>query len=194
MTSSQMRVSTFAAQRASGEHRCRHPALRLQPVDQRPRWPPCALLKRTQPRTTPRNTPSKARRPQDVLQRVPERRTGPDLQPDAVIKTSAGMLGQAQNQCLHRSCKPCEFFAGSRRAHKSETHELARLATRRLYNDPTSQICQHGHIAQRLERLTADQQVPGTNPGMPFFSACACTCCSMWRSRLRSGHAGARRS
>ena len=32
---------------------------------------------------------------------------------------------------------------------------------------------QHGYIAQWLERLTADQQVPGSNPGVPsFFSAC----------------------
>ena len=27
------------------------------------------------------------------------------------------------------------------------------------------------NIAQWLERLTADQQVPGSNPGVPFFSA-----------------------
>ena len=27
---------------------------------------------------------------------------------------------------------------------------------------------QHGYIAQWLERLTADQQVPGSNPGVPF--------------------------
>jgi hypothetical protein len=26
-----------------------------------------------------------------------------------------------------------------------------------------------GYIAQWLERLTADQQVPGSNPGVPFF-------------------------
>ena len=28
---------------------------------------------------------------------------------------------------------------------------------------------QTGYIAQWLERLTADQQVPGSNPGVPFF-------------------------
>ena len=28
---------------------------------------------------------------------------------------------------------------------------------------------QHGYIAQWFERLTADQQVPGSNPGMPFI-------------------------
>jgi hypothetical protein len=28
------------------------------------------------------------------------------------------------------------------------------------------QVC--GYIAQWLERLTADQQVPGSNPGVPF--------------------------
>ena len=27
-----------------------------------------------------------------------------------------------------------------------------------------------GYIAQWLERLTADQQVPGSNPGVPCFS------------------------
>ena len=27
----------------------------------------------------------------------------------------------------------------------------------------------HGYIAQWLERLPADQQVPGSNPGVPFF-------------------------
>ena len=29
--------------------------------------------------------------------------------------------------------------------------------------------CVHGYIAQWLERLTADQQVPGSNPGVPSF-------------------------
>jgi hypothetical protein len=28
---------------------------------------------------------------------------------------------------------------------------------------------QAGYIAQWLERLTADQQVPGSNPGVPFM-------------------------
>ena len=28
-----------------------------------------------------------------------------------------------------------------------------------------------GYIAQWLERLTADQQVPGSNPGVPFSEA-----------------------
>ena len=28
-----------------------------------------------------------------------------------------------------------------------------------------------GYIAQWLERLTADQQVPGSNPGVPSFGA-----------------------
>ena len=27
-----------------------------------------------------------------------------------------------------------------------------------------------GYIAQWLERLTADQQVPGSNPGVPFVN------------------------
>ena len=29
-----------------------------------------------------------------------------------------------------------------------------------------------GYIAQWLERLTADQQVPGTNPGVPLCPTC----------------------
>ena len=29
-----------------------------------------------------------------------------------------------------------------------------------------------GYIAQWLERLTADQQVPGSNPGVPSFNHC----------------------
>ena len=33
---------------------------------------------------------------------------------------------------------------------------------------------QHGYIAQWLEWLTADQQVPGSNSGMPFYHACPC--------------------
>ena len=32
-----------------------------------------------------------------------------------------------------------------------------------------SQLCADGSIAQWLERLTADQQVPGSNPGWPFI-------------------------
>ena len=32
----------------------------------------------------------------------------------------------------------------------------------------------HGYIAQWLERLTADQQVPGSNPGVPFLAICPC--------------------
>ena len=30
-------------------------------------------------------------------------------------------------------------------------------------------LCADGSIAQWLERLTADQQVPGSNPGWPFM-------------------------
>ena len=32
------------------------------------------------------------------------------------------------------------------------------------------QVC--GHVAQWLERLTADQPVPGSNPGVPFEMLC----------------------
>merc|ERR1712051_853672 len=31
-----------------------------------------------------------------------------------------------------------------------------------------------GYIAQWLERLTADQQVPGSNPGVPFHLSHSC--------------------
>ena len=33
---------------------------------------------------------------------------------------------------------------------------------------PAPNATSHGYIAQWLERLTADQQVPGSNPGVPF--------------------------
>ena len=36
---------------------------------------------------------------------------------------------------------------------------------------------QIGYIAQWLERLTADQQVPGSNPGVPSFFAVICHAC-----------------
>ena len=35
----------------------------------------------------------------------------------------------------------------------------------------SSEVIAPGHIAQWLERLTADQQVPGSNPGVPSFHA-----------------------
>ena len=33
----------------------------------------------------------------------------------------------------------------------------------------SSAYSKHGYIAQWLEWLTADQQVPGSNPGVPFW-------------------------
>jgi hypothetical protein len=33
-----------------------------------------------------------------------------------------------------------------------------------------TQVC--GHVAQWVDRLTADQQVPGSNPGVPFEMLC----------------------
>ena len=47
-----------------------------------------------------------------------------------------------------------------------------------------------GYIAQWLERLTADQQVPGSNPGVPFRPAhqlpgTSCLGCSEWRCDRR---------
>ena len=41
----------------------------------------------------------------------------------------------------------------------------------------------NGYIAQWLERLTADQQVPGSNPGVPFV---ACHATPPWSRRRRS--------
>ena len=48
--------------------------------------------------------------------------------------------------------------------------------------------CQaHGYIAQWLERLTADQQVPGSNPGVPSLSGrCQCSVEPVERARLSS--------
>ena len=40
-----------------------------------------------------------------------------------------------------------------------------------------------GYIAQWLERLTADQQVPGSNPGVPFEVQHA-GCCDVGKSRF----------
>ena len=49
-----------------------------------------------------------------------------------------------------------------------------------------------GSIAQWLERLTADQQVPGSNPGWPFMSAgarweCGLACCSYCSEGMKCG-------
>ena len=54
----------------------------------------------------------------------------------------------------------------------------------------------NGYIAQWLERLTADQQVPGSNPGVPFFAvglavpASAGAVASCWRTSARPGRPG----
>ena len=39
---------------------------------------------------------------------------------------------------------------------------------------PAPKATFHGYIAQWLERLTADQQVPGSNPSVPFAFARVC--------------------
>ena len=39
-----------------------------------------------------------------------------------------------------------------------------------------------GYIAQWLERLTADQQVPGSNPGVPFVAAAVTFCYSKFKA------------
>ena len=54
---------------------------------------------------------------------------------------------------------------------KSRNHGMT---ARRVEDNPASQVCQHGYIAQWLEGLAADQQVPGSNPGMPFYHAYPC--------------------
>ena len=43
----------------------------------------------------------------------------------------------------------------------------ATLGTKRR-GEISEWLCADGSIAQWLERLTADQQVPGSNPGWPF--------------------------
>ena len=43
------------------------------------------------------------------------------------------------------------------------------MTARRMENNPAPLYCQHGYIAQWLQRLTADQQLPGSNPGVPFY-------------------------
>ena len=62
----------------------------------------------------------------------------------------------------------------------------------------------HGYMAQWLERMAADQQAPGSNPGVPFHHAwrrlerAACTALLVmiaagpWPSTVGVGRAGAR--
>ena len=56
-------------------------------------------------------------------------------------------------------------------------------------NDGQGPNKSHGYIAQWLERLTADQQVPGSNPGVPFLlcqsEGCAWIGDSPWCSARR---------
>ena len=48
-------------------------------------------------------------------------------------------------------------------------------------------VDRHGYIAQWLERLTADQQVPGSNPGVPSFFVIKFLACVMAQAE---GHMG----
>jgi hypothetical protein len=41
------------------------------------------------------------------------------------------------------------------------------VPTMQTWQQPRTTALQTGYIAQWLERLTADQQVPGSNPGVP---------------------------
>ena len=52
----------------------------------------------------------------------------------------------------------------------------------------THYLCHHGYIAQWLERLTADQQVPGSNPGVPFYFCQAVKGCSRRFVHARAPH------
>ena len=47
-------------------------------------------------------------------------------------------------------------------------HSTKQIRTKTVRNPPPSWNANIGYIAQWLERLTADQQVPGSNPGVPF--------------------------
>ena len=53
---------------------------------------------------------------------------------------------------------------------------------------PKSGLRSHGYIAQWLERLTADQQVPGSNPGVPFCLYVLLTSIDRKPSVQKSGH------
>ncbi len=74
------------------------------------------------------------------------------------------------------------------------------LCRKRTMSSASPYIVADGHIAQWLERLTADQQVPGSIPGVP--SCVACSACPgagrprrmLGRGRLERGRlvAGAR--
>lgn len=49
--------------------------------------------------------------------------------------------------------------------------EMAMGACWQMAMDPCwKEILASGYIAQWLERLTADQQVPGSNPGVPSWT------------------------
>ena len=73
--------------------------------------------------------------------------------------------------------------------------QLARIRVN-LWNILALMQTSTGYIAQWLERLTADQQVPGSNPGVPFFSvvfavpAPAGAIASCWQTSARPGRPG----
>ena len=50
----------------------------------------------------------------------------------------------------------------------------------------------YGYIAQWLERLTADQQVPGSNPGVPFYANASRTAPRACASRAKREHTSIR--
>jgi hypothetical protein len=69
----------------------------------------------------------------------------------------------------------------SRRRHRPEARAVRPAADRGFSSWPSSVDREDssmvrattGYIAQRLERLTADRQATGSNPGVPFASACS---------------------
>ena len=88
---------------------------------------------------------------------------------------SAGLLSFVPTQ----GALVLEFHAAPRKSDTSINNaNAAQLASTSLFSIYYSSLClstsptlaarwQHGYIAQWLERLTADQQVPGSNPGVP---------------------------
>ena len=92
------------------------------------------------------------------------------------ICPSASMKHCAFRACS-RSCLPVELLtlAGAQVPRRTE-HSAFRLHLRLIldvnfythYHGRFVNAYIHGYIAQWLERLTADQQVPGSNPGVPF--------------------------
>ena len=99
-------------------------------------------------------------------------------------------------QKVSRLLVELEPAEGAARQHASLVKELRRGAAV-LPHWPGGGLQPAGHIAQRLERLAADQQVPGSSPGAPSFAlprlchnARPCTCASLSGPFQRICHCG----